>query len=46
MTRPGLIGDRVAYGDRYTVGDFQVLFALVPPRGVFRGGGGAIDTCD
>jgi hypothetical protein len=46
MTRPDLVGDRVARGDRYTVGDFRVVLALLLPRGVFRDDGGAIDICD
>lgn len=46
MTRAGFVGDRVAHGDRYKVGDFRVLLALLLPRGVFRGDGGAIDTYD
>lgn len=46
MTRAGLVGDRVAHGDRHTVGDFRVLLALLLPRGMFRGDGGAIDIYD
>lgn len=46
MTRPGLIGDRVAHGDKYTVGDFRVLVALLLLRGGVRDDGGAIDICD
>jgi hypothetical protein len=46
MTRPGLIGDRVAQGDKYTVGDFRVLLALLLPRGALSDDGGAIDICD
>ncbi len=46
MTRPDLVGDRVAHDDKYTVGDFRVLLALLLPRGVFRGDGGAIDIYD
>jgi hypothetical protein len=43
---PDVSGDRVAYGDRYTVGDSRVLLALLLPQGRFRGDGGAINICD